>query len=251
VTLCKVTQLTPEQARKIAADMLATVRLGGDPATEKAERRAAITVGELIDLFDAQYVGPMLKPGTAISHRIALEELRRSHGALKAVALTRAHVATLHVRMADRPYAANRAAAVWSKAFAWGTTRGLIPEGHNPTKGLQKYREQGRERFLTTDELARLGAALVEGEKDFEAKHIKPEQEARFVADPWEEKIAAHIQNLSRVTVGMVAKDALFIETARISMRDSYRIIDVLTSLGWTMTRSNGARWYKPRDSAA
>jgi hypothetical protein len=87
VTLGKVTQLTPEQARKIAADMLASVRLGGDPASEKAERRAAVTVGELTDLFDAQYVGPMLKPGTAVSHRIALEELRRSHGALKAVAL--------------------------------------------------------------------------------------------------------------------------------------------------------------------
>jgi len=106
----------------------------------------------------------MLKPGTPVSHRIALEELRRSHGALKAVALTRAHVAALHVRMADRPYAANRAAAVWSIAFAWGATRGLIPEGHNPTKGLQKYREQARERFLTTDELTRLGAALTEGE---------------------------------------------------------------------------------------
>jgi integrase len=164
VTLSKVTQLTPEQARKTAADMLAAVRLGGDPATEKAERRAAVTVGELIDLFDSQYVGPMLKPGTAVSHRIALEELRRSHGALKAVALTRAHVAALHVRMADHPYAANRAAAVWSKTFAWGATRGLIPEGHNPTKGLQKYREQGRERYLTSAELARLGAALNEGE---------------------------------------------------------------------------------------
>jgi integrase len=144
--------------------MLAAVRLGGDPATEKAERRNAVTVGELIELFDAQYVGPMLKAGTAVSHRIALEELRRSYGALKAVALTRAHVAALHVRMADRPYAANRAAAVWSKAFAWGATRGLVPQGHNPTKGLQKYREQGRERFLTTDELAGLGAALTEGE---------------------------------------------------------------------------------------
>src|SRR5215469_13507785 len=40
VTLGKVTQLTAEQARKTAANMLAAVRLGGDPATEKAERRA-------------------------------------------------------------------------------------------------------------------------------------------------------------------------------------------------------------------
>ena len=66
--------------------------------------------------------------------------------------------------MADRPYAANRAAAVWSKAFAWAAGVGLIPAGHNPVKGIKKYREQGRERFLTTEELARLGDRLREGE---------------------------------------------------------------------------------------
>src|SRR3984957_6179383 len=69
VTLGKISQLTPDQARKAAADMLATVQLGGDPAQEKAERRASVTVGALIDLFDARYVGPMLKPGAVIVHR--------------------------------------------------------------------------------------------------------------------------------------------------------------------------------------
>jgi integrase len=164
VTLSKTSQLTPEQARKAARDMLAAVRLGGDPAQDKVERRASVTVGQLIDLFDAQYVGPMLKPGTAVSHRIALEELRCAHGSLKATALARAHVAALHFRMADRPYAANRAAAVWSKAFTWAGDAGLIPDRRNPVKGLKKYREQRRERFLTTEELARLGDALREGE---------------------------------------------------------------------------------------
>jgi integrase len=121
-------------------------------------------VGELIDLFDARYVGPMLKPGTAVGYRIALEELRRAHGALKATALTRANVTNLHFGMADRPYAANRAVAIWSKAFAWAASAGLIPEGQNPAKGIKKYREQGRERFLTSEELARLGDTLREGE---------------------------------------------------------------------------------------
>jgi integrase len=115
-------------------------------------------------MFDAQYVGPMLKPGTVVSHRIALEELRKAHGALKATALTRAQVTTLHVRMADRPYAANRAVAVWSKAFAWAAGLGLIPEGRNPARHITKYREHGRERFLTSEELARLGDALRDGE---------------------------------------------------------------------------------------
>jgi len=144
--------------------MLAAVRLGGDPAQDKAERRASVTVGELIDLFDAQYVGPTLKPGTVVGYRIALAELRRAHGALKATGLTQTHVTTLHFRMADRPYAANRAAAVWSKAFAWAADVGLVSKGHNPVKGLKKYREQGRERFLTSEELARLGDKLREAE---------------------------------------------------------------------------------------
>ncbi len=164
VTLGKVGALTPDQGRRMAADMLAQVRLGGDPASERAERREAVTVGELLKLFDEQYIGPMLKPGTAVSHRIALNDLRRAHGAVKAEGLTRAHIAALHARMADRPCAANRAVAVWSKAFAWGATRGLVPEGLNPARGLQKYREQGRERYLTRDELSALGDALRLGE---------------------------------------------------------------------------------------
>jgi hypothetical protein len=84
-------------------------------------------------------------------------------------------------------------------------------------------------------------------DKDFEAKYIKPEQDARYVADPWQEKIAAYVENLSRVTVGMIAKDALLIETARVSMRDSYRIIDALTALGWMRKKSHGVGWYVPR----
>jgi integrase len=145
-----------------------------------------VTVGQLVDLFDTQYVATMLKPGTAVSHRIALAELRRAHGALKASALTTAQVSTLHMSMADRPYAANRAAAVWSKAYAWAATRGLVPDGHNPVKRLTKYREQCRERFLTIDEMARLGAALAEGETvglQYEVDETKPTAKHAAKAD--------------------------------------------------------------------
>jgi integrase len=185
VTLGKMGTLTPDQARRAAAEMLAQVRLGADPATEKTERRKSLTVAELLALFDEQYIATMVKPGTAVSHRIALGELRRAHGGVKAEALSRAQVAALHARMADRPYAANRAAAVWGKAFTWGASRGLVPEGHNPTKGLQKYREQGRERYLTSEELARLGAVLAQGEKEglpYEVDEAKPK--AKHAAKP-------------------------------------------------------------------
>ena len=148
ITLGKTSQLTPDQARRAAAEMLAAVRLGRDPAQEKLassrlhnDRRAYRHVRRAICRTHA-------KPGTAVSHRIALEVLRGAHGTLKATGLTRAQVTTLHFRMVDRPYAANRAAAVWSKAFGWAADMGMVPEGHNPVKGVKKYREQGRERFL-------------------------------------------------------------------------------------------------------
>lgn len=160
VTIGAVGKITPDEARRAAKKLLGDIAHGYDPAAERAERRDAVTVAELLDLFDEQYVATMVKPGTAVSHRIALAELRRAHGGSKAEALTRAHVATLHARMSERPYAANRAVAVWGKAFTWGASRGLVPEGFNPTKGLQKYREQGRERYLTSEELARLGDTL-------------------------------------------------------------------------------------------
>ena len=204
VTLGKTSQLTPDQARKAAADMLAAVRLVRGPAQEKAERRASVTVGELIDLFDAQYVAPMLKPGTAVGYRIALEELRRAHGALKATALTRAHVTALHFRMADRPYAANRAVAVWSKAFAWAAEAGLVPGGQNPVKGLKKYREQGRERFLTSEELGRLGDALREGETaglTYAVDETKPTAKHAAKADHRRVKLDRHAAAALRLLI--------------------------------------------------
>ena len=73
---------------------------------------------------------------------------------------------------------------------------------------------------------------------------------SRYVADPWQEKIAEYVANLSRVTVAMIARDALGIDTARVSMRDSYRIIDALRLLGWTQKKSHGVGWYVPRPEA-
>ena len=50
--------------------------------------------------------------------------------------------------------------AVLSKLFAWAERRGYRPGLPNPCRGLERYREVGRERFLSAEELARLGDAL-------------------------------------------------------------------------------------------
>jgi len=51
--------------------------------------------------------------------------------------------------------------------FLWAAQRGLLPEDHiNPASRIERYREHRRERFLTNDQLARLGAALRLGETE-------------------------------------------------------------------------------------
>ena len=164
VTIGKSGSLTADQARRAAADILAKVRLGADPAAEKNERRAAITVAELIKSFEDDHVRGKLKEKTGRSYVAGLNLLRDAHGSQKAASLTRAQLATLHTKGGGTPIAANRALATWSKMFSWAAARGLVPEGHNPAKGIERYREEGRERFLTDQELLRLGAALDEAE---------------------------------------------------------------------------------------
>lgn len=195
VTIGKVGALTPDQARKAAADMLAKVRLGADPAAEKTEKRQAVTVAGLIEAFVAEHVRGKLKEKTGEAYAAGLARLRDAHGSLKAEALTRAQLAGLHSKMRETPYAANRALAAWAKMFAWAEGRGLVPEGHNPARRIERYREEGRERFLTPAELSRLGDALRLAETDGlpwevdeagpKAKHLAKPENRRVKLDPF------------------------------------------------------------------
>ncbi len=66
----------------------------------------------------------------------------------------------------------------------------------------------------------------------FEREHIKPEQEARYEADVWEEAIRDYVEARSTVLVGQIARDALGFETNRIGRHDQNRITAALERLG-------------------
>jgi predicted P-loop ATPase len=89
-------------------------------------------------------------------------------------------------------------------------------------------------------------------DKDFERDHIMPEQAARYESDAWEENISDYLRAQSRVTVGQVAREALFIETPRISRTDQNRIMAALERLQWRRERADGntdwqgKRWWVP-----
>ena len=77
-------------------------------------------------------------------------------------------------------------------------------------------------------------------DKNFEREHIVPEQTARYEGDAWEEDIAAYLATKTRVTIGEVAHNALFIEKPRIGTGDQRRIAAALEQIGWRRERADG-----------
>ena len=69
-------------------------------------------------------------------------------------------VEAIHVTMKDRPYQANRVLSLLSKMFNLAVEWEWRSD--NPAKGIERYQEHKRDRWLSEDELRRLCSALDE-----------------------------------------------------------------------------------------
>lgn len=178
--------LTPDQARAQAQIILGAVAAGEDPAAKVAAAKAAMIIKDAVDLFLKEHVNPKRKERTAEEYASAL----RRHvipeiGNRPAEKVTRTDLLKLHNKMKDSPIQANRTLSVVSSLYTFLSKRGVVPEGYNPVRGIDKYPEQGRERYLTSEELGRLGAALLEAESlglPWQVDESKPK--AKHLASP-------------------------------------------------------------------
>ena len=160
-------ELTPTAARAEAKRLLGQIATGRDPAEERDKRKSDKSLAVVLDQFMAEHVGSKLKPSTAREYeRIARVYIVPRLGRRPIGEIKRSDIARLHHELASTPYQANRTLALLSKLFVWAEKHGLRPEGSNPCRHIEKYREARRERFLSQSELGRLGDALREAEQD-------------------------------------------------------------------------------------
>ena len=167
VTIGQHGQVTPTFARTEARRLLGEIAAGRDPANDRDKTRTDKSLGVVLDQFMVEYVRPKLKARTAQEYqRSAKLHILPRLGRRSIGEVSRADVARLHYELKNKPYQANRTLALLSKFFRWAEAHGLRPDGSNPCRHVQKYREARRERFLSEAELARLGDALREADKD-------------------------------------------------------------------------------------
>jgi integrase len=167
VTIGQHGELTPTAARIEAKRLLGEVALGRDPASDRDKAKADKTLAAVLDQFMTEHVKSKRKASTAREYqRIAKLYVMPRLGRRPISDIKRQDVAKLHHELASKPYQANRTLALLSKFFNWAEKHGLRPDGSNPCRHVEKYRENRRDRFLSEAELARLGDALRAAERE-------------------------------------------------------------------------------------
>nr|WP_306418680.1 site-specific integrase [Pseudovibrio sp. Alg231-02] len=161
MNLGKYGELTPDQARDLATDVLAKVRNGDDPLLKRESKRSAPTVNVLLDTYMSKHVQVHNKPKTMKDIERLLKRCVRSRlGQMKLNSVRRQDVAKLHHSLRATPRQANQVLAVLSKAFNLAEVWGLRPEHSNPVRLVKRYKENERDRFLSEEELQRLERTL-------------------------------------------------------------------------------------------
>ena len=144
-------ELTLDEARERAAAMRAAI-CGGPP-----ERPLFEAVAETV----FERYAKVWKPRTLEVNRTYLRRQLLPWFAGREVAdIDPREVQRWFASLRATPVAADRSAPVLSVILTEAELLGYRPEGSNPVRGIRRYRRKGRERFLSEEELRRLGGSL-------------------------------------------------------------------------------------------
>jgi len=171
VTIGQYPRWSVTAARERAKELRIDIDRGVDPAGEKRERRTAPTVADLIDRYVEDHL-PRKAPAFADDEKRILAEISEKLGRNTKVAdVHHGDIVAMHWKITEsrRPVRANRILAICSKMFSLA----LVPKAGetlpwrnalvgNPCKGVERNREEGRERFFSQAELAAISDALAE-----------------------------------------------------------------------------------------
>ena len=160
-------KLPLDKARSEARKLLATADLGRDPAQERKEAREVKpdvnpTFAEFAERWLTEVVERRNRPGTVKHRRLMLKNhVLPNLGAKRLTEIGRKDIEDMHHAVSARyPVAANRAVSLVSAVLSTAQRWGLLER--NAAFSAHRNTEEGRERYLTPEEIGRLTAALDE-----------------------------------------------------------------------------------------
>lgn len=159
VFLGKFPGMTVGQARDLCGQMTAAIARGEDPQAAKRKRREEPTFGELWAHWLA-YAEGHKKPRSVKEDTRQWDAYLKSWSSRRLSTIKRSEVQSLHARMGQEngQYQANRVLALVKGMFNKAGDLGWV--GENPARGIEKFPEESRDRFLLPEELPKFFTAL-------------------------------------------------------------------------------------------
>ncbi len=167
---------TVDQARSEAKRLLGEVEAckrdpkRPDPATARDKEKAAASFADFAKRYLTDFAEVHKKAGSVEADRRNLKlHILPAFANKRLAAISRGDVTKFHLGRKDAPANANRCVALISHMYTTAERWGEVPDGFNPARGVEKFKEQARERYLSEAELARLGDALAAIEREGKA----------------------------------------------------------------------------------
>ena len=165
--LARVGAISLADIRKRAALDLLKVRADGtDPLERQQRAKSAPTVRDLVDRFLTETAPARIKAGrmTASTVKGYTNQAKRyilpRLGRMPVEKVSRRDIERLAERMADVPTMRNRTLALLSRVFNLAEYWEWRPQRTNPVRGVDRAREDARDRVLAPSEFANLADAL-------------------------------------------------------------------------------------------
>ena len=165
ITIGLCSKVPLDMARREARTLLANADLGRDVAQERQDaRQIQPEQNPTFEAFSARWLEEVVarrnRPGT-VRHRFLLltNHILPILGEKRLSEIARKDVEELHHAVSQKyPVAANRAVSACSAILATAVRWGLLDK--NPALNVDRNAEEGRERYLTPEELTRLTKAM-------------------------------------------------------------------------------------------
>ena len=153
-----VDDLSMSEAREQAREMLAAIRRDERVSSEGIQFE--VVAEEVFRRYGRNW-----KPRTlAVNRGYYANQILPWFRGRPITDITNADVREWFASLHATPVAADRSAPVLSVIMTCTETYGYRPEGSNPCRGIRRYRRKGRERFLSEEEIRRLGRVLEQHE---------------------------------------------------------------------------------------
>ena len=169
-TIGRPSETRLREARQLAGETLAGVRAGADPLQDRQDKREAPTIAAGLDRFFGEFVpmrianGRMSKRTETDYRRQAALTIRPAIGNRKIAAVTRQDIERAISKRA--PVQRNRTLALLSRLFTLFEAWEYRPQHSNPCRGIEKGREEPRDRVLAPSEMEAFGAAMAQADEN-------------------------------------------------------------------------------------